>query len=474
MISEEVYQIGFVLLLSQNSLIHSANTRLDKVVKDLFPGYYYPNFETLWQEATIVFDTNVLVNLYRYPIAARNDLLTVMERLSNRIWLPYHVGLEFQRQRVNVIYEQIARYQDVSDIIDVNIKKLHNDLNKLQLQKRHSTISVVPLLEGIEKQKTDYLTSLDSLRSQQTLSVESDPIRDSLDKLFRGRIGPAPSSQEILDKIYEEGEKRFSNSIPPGYLDNDKESASKEATYSYGNLQYRKKFGDLIIWMQLIEYARAQKIKSLIFVTDEEYDDWWHIVESKGRKTIGPRPELVHELSIAAGITDFHMYNSERFLSRALAFLKIPNKEQSIEQVIDVKRVSSSKVFKSHSLRLDIAVQEWIKKTFGDYPMDSDYPFPDYILWQDEDTAIGIEVIRRDGVRSTFSAIESKFTSHRDEFSEVGYAQFIFLLIFDNETSAMSFKSTLLRKRPVLPDNFNLIVTFEDESDGVIHLKEPS
>ena len=52
-----------------------------------------------------------------------------------------------------------------------------------------------------------------------------------------------------------------------------------------------KKYGDFIIWKQLIEHAIDTK-KNVIFVTDDEKEDWW---EEFNGKTIGPRPELSKE-----------------------------------------------------------------------------------------------------------------------------------------------------------------------------------
>ena len=78
-------------------------------MRDLFREYYRPadeEFSRLWQEATFVFDTNVLLHLYRYTPSTRNDLLKVIEALQQRIWIPHQVGLEFSRKRIDVIVEQ--------------------------------------------------------------------------------------------------------------------------------------------------------------------------------------------------------------------------------------------------------------------------------------------------------------------------------------------------------------------------------
>ncbi len=64
------------------------------------------DFKSLWKTAVFVFDANVLLNLYRYQSPTRDDLLKVLEKLGDRIWIPYHVGLEFERNRLIVIADQ--------------------------------------------------------------------------------------------------------------------------------------------------------------------------------------------------------------------------------------------------------------------------------------------------------------------------------------------------------------------------------
>lgn len=57
----------------------------------------------VWQDCVIVFDTNVLLNLYRYNEDARDELIGMMKSFQDRLWMPYQVGLEFLLNRENVI-----------------------------------------------------------------------------------------------------------------------------------------------------------------------------------------------------------------------------------------------------------------------------------------------------------------------------------------------------------------------------------
>ena len=116
-------------------------------MKDLFPAYYAATAEDLdWDADDIVvaFDANVLLNLYRYPAEASNDVLAVMQALGSKSWLPHQAALEYQRHRLPIIAEQKKRFGQVRQVVDKAIsslsKELSKEFGKLQLEKRHSTI----------------------------------------------------------------------------------------------------------------------------------------------------------------------------------------------------------------------------------------------------------------------------------------------------------------------------------------------
>lgn len=48
--------------------------------------------QELWQKAVFVFDTNVLLNLYRYSAKTRDSLLAAFESFKDRVWIPYQVA----------------------------------------------------------------------------------------------------------------------------------------------------------------------------------------------------------------------------------------------------------------------------------------------------------------------------------------------------------------------------------------------
>ena len=57
-------------------------------MKDLFPQYtnfLNVDYGIVWKHALFVFDTNVLLNLYRYQSKTRDELLNVLEQRRSRL-----------------------------------------------------------------------------------------------------------------------------------------------------------------------------------------------------------------------------------------------------------------------------------------------------------------------------------------------------------------------------------------------------
>lgn len=166
-------------------------------MKGLFPEFdasSEKDFGGIWNRAIFVFDTNVLLNLYRYQSSTRDQLLEVLEKLSDRIWIPHHVALEFQRNRVKVIADQSNRFHDVRRTVTSSAEGLRNELGKLQLSQRHSLIDADPLISGFEELAKNFLNDLDEVQKRQQSLTDPDPLKEKIENLFDGRVGDAPRS----------------------------------------------------------------------------------------------------------------------------------------------------------------------------------------------------------------------------------------------------------------------------------------
>ncbi len=232
-----------------------------------------------------------------------------------------------------MIADQKKKFQEVKKIVEKGTSDIENSLGQLQLKKRHSTIDATEFLAKLRTVGNDFL---DMLKSQEDLHPgfsDSDKIRDRLDALFGGRIGKPPGDQAFLDRLADEGAKRYEAKIPPGYRDLTK----KGEIFTHQGLLYRREYGDLILWKQLIQYCKDSEIRQVIFVTDDDKEDWWWSLEASGTKRIGPRPELREELARETNIERFFMLGSERFAQNIAKALNLQLAASTIQQVRDVK-----------------------------------------------------------------------------------------------------------------------------------------
>ncbi len=262
-----------------------------------------------------------------------------MEGLKDKVWLPYQAALEYQRNRLSVIAEQKRRFREVRTAVEKGVGSLEADLGKLQLVKRHSTIDATKLLFDLHAAQEKFLKRLSEQEDDQRDVTDEDPIRERLNAVFSNRVGEAPSEKSIRE-IETEGKVRYESKMPPGYRDQAKEGE----TFTHQGFLYRREFGDLILWKQVMTHARERNIKQLIFVTDDDKEDWWCITDSEGLKRIGPRPELTEELRRQSGVERFFMLSSERFAPLFAGLLKVSLQAKTIEQVQDVKSTLSESV----------------------------------------------------------------------------------------------------------------------------------
>lgn len=318
---------------------------MEFVMKKEFIGFYMPQEEELrnaWSsdKTLFIFDTNILIKLYSYQPSTVQDFFYILEKLGNRIWLPHQVGLEFQNRRLEIKSLEKKKFKDLNNNIE-DILKIEKEIEKKFSKGRFPELDTATekLFQGIEKLLEDYKKVVNKCNKCQPSIRAHDKIRERIDKYFEGKVGKAYSPGK-LEEIYVEGEERYKNNIPPGFKDKDKEGND----YYYRGARYQRKFGDLIIWKQIIDKSLSDKIENIIFITDDEKEDWWFFVKENGEKAIGPLANLTHEIIDKGEASLFYMYNTTSFFEAAKSLLSFTElQESSIEETKQVQQVYKEK-----------------------------------------------------------------------------------------------------------------------------------
>lgn len=310
-----------------NKLMTTQNNQ--KNLSELFPEYRLLSeneYEEISKNSLIVFDTNVLLDLYRLPEEDAVDILTKMEKLKSRIWIPLQVAEEYSRNRRGVIEDQKKGYTEfIASLEDWyghkgNSKKENTGKYKVEntlanRRYRHAArLDAEEFIKSLDKSFRKAIKKVEVLRETHPHREEDDQIFIKLNTLFEGRIG-CGLSDELLNGengVYGNGTNggaaRYSLNIPPGFKDakkTDEEDPTK-----------KRKFGDLIIWYEIIEQAKKEN-KSIVFITSEDKIDWWW---SEGGSKFGPHYLLRKEFSEMTGGLTFYAYRTDNFLSKAENF----------------------------------------------------------------------------------------------------------------------------------------------------------
>lgn len=213
--------------------------------------------EDLWNNADIIFDTSAICELYNMTDKAKKTVCKILDTLSERIWIPAHVMYEYLKNRDKVIMNPIQeKYKNPKLPVD-DIKR---ELDKIV--KTNDDDNFHPYIEEISldkiKEQAEIIKSAlkaikDEIKAQyekRKEEIENIKSNDILKECIENKnIGKPFSFQEILE-IIKEGEVRYRNMLPPGYMD-DNEVYKKKKGF--------QKYGDLIIWKEISRYSSAQK-----------------------------------------------------------------------------------------------------------------------------------------------------------------------------------------------------------------------
>jgi PIN like domain len=325
-------------------------------MKSKFIGYYRPTeeeFAQLWKECFFVFDASALHNLYRYSDETSNQLMKVLEVLHDRIWLPYQVAHEFHRNRLTVLAQSEQEYESLETQLKIPLQALRSF--------RHPFIGP-DQLSSLESTITSVCAELQRRKAAISTRLTSDPIRDKLFGLLQDKVGD-PMLPDRRDQIYKEGAIRFANKMPPGFRANKKKDkkanlivetenpspapaekhtdkieakvtlAEKTDDVSSVASGEQRRYGDLILWFQIIDEVKKRG-KDVIFVTDDRKEDWWELY---GYQPLGPRPELIQEMFDKTG-KRFHMYKPDRFIDQANNFLSLKINQKAIEEAKEAEK----------------------------------------------------------------------------------------------------------------------------------------
>ncbi|QPG28582.1 hypothetical protein IV493_07140 [Pantoea sp. SM3640] len=337
-------------------------------MRNSFNGFYGTPEQTIGnvfksQDTIFIFDTNILLTLYRCEEETRDQFFAIWKKVKEQCWFPHHVCLEYQRNRLTVVKGSRDSLSAIYKKINSTITDLKKDIYGDTYNK---TISRYTNLSG---ELESFFADVDRLVAsfgEESIDVRNkkidffsshDIIRDQIDELTDGRIGPGPENQAAINAINALGKSRYKYNIGPGFEDaKDK----KTDFYSYDNIFYDGEYGDYYVWNQILEYVEKESIKNVVYVTNDAKSDFFFKIDGKVR---GPNESLITEMK-SKGASEFILQNINTFLHHANTHLNAKIDDATISELTNASPLSNKA--KSLIKKLTMQNSENISKIFFD------------------------------------------------------------------------------------------------------------
>lgn len=293
--------------------------------------------EIISEDFILILDTNTLLKPYLYSTNTQRIILELFQQNFFNIWLPAQVKTEYLKNEKSVKENGYKKYHNLIN----KIKSAYKDANKtarnqLKEHQRYDFPMVSQLRDNLDKL---YLDVIDKIEEYER-SIKSEIIKNKEEmnkgdfekfayELFdEGKVGAEFTTTQLIE-IYKEGEVRFNYKIPPGFKDVNKDKRDESK---------RDKFGDLILWKQILHKAKKDD-KNIIFVIDDTKNDWWD------KESDEPRKELLSEMNEYAilknsffmlGLQDFiNLFSEIDQIDATEAILEIEANDIIITSIMD-------------------------------------------------------------------------------------------------------------------------------------------
>jgi hypothetical protein len=246
---------------------------------------WYPNIVEVIEEATIVFDTSALLNVYRYSLVNSKRILNHIQNYEDKLWIPAQVKKEFNKNQENV--RSVNLYKNFDKKLSKHVESKKDELLvQLSEYEKKRFSGFTELKSKLEAKFSEMDTIVKHYKTE--ISEETGVYKDfieEVDSFFSSLINSEKVGEELnfieLLKILKEGELRYRYKLPPGFEDATKDGIDK--------------FGDLIFWKQILYKSSNIDNKYIILVTSDVKPDWFQ--KNKKNEVVSPREELLSEFT---------------------------------------------------------------------------------------------------------------------------------------------------------------------------------
>ena len=230
----------------------------------------------------VICDTNVYLHIYRFSPEFSDFALRCMQAIQSDIIMPSTVRYEFLKHYRGYFSKMEKRVQNVGDDTKKQISNAARKVLNLCDNLQSLQYPDIEELRANLSQKFDELMAIPEAFFEDRTILDlianpwkgQDPVYDLVELIINDSRVMTSVTQEEIYQICEEGERRYKTDpqTPPGF----KDAKNKDGV---------RKYSDLIMWKEILRYAREKSV-NVIFVTDDVKSDWW--IDDNGQREFHP------------------------------------------------------------------------------------------------------------------------------------------------------------------------------------------
>lgn len=260
------------------------------------------------EECQIFIDTNIFGLFFRIYSSARKEFfdwiipLIEKKRVNTPLWAVNEYSNRFIRNQIDDYFSPLKKvnttqkeFKEISSFLKMNI-----DTKSLTGTTYSTVEEYLTDLKDIEDKLKKIAVTAKSKDETYKNSVHSE-----IQNVFEKTIIQS-NLTSILNDISNSGQVRYNHKLPPGFEDDKKEL----------NL-----FGDLIIWLEILEFCKISNTKKAILITNDNKKDWVYAPSkiSENSKLLPNNhpqfkivdPRLTFEFKQNTSSEEFHIINFE-------------------------------------------------------------------------------------------------------------------------------------------------------------------
>ncbi len=340
-------------------------------------------------ECQIYIDTNIFGLFFRIYSSARKEFfdwivpLIEKKRVNTPLWASNEYSNRFIRNQIDDYFSPLKKvnttqkeFKEISSFLKMNID---------------SKSLVGTTYKTVEEYQNDLKEIEEKLKKVAVTAKSKDEtyknsVHTEIQTVFEKTIIQSDLNS-ILNYISVYGQVRYNHKLPPGFEDEKKEL----------NL-----FGDLIIWMEILEHCKATNSKKAILITNDNKKDWVYapskiLDNSKLIPNNIPQfkivdPRLTYEFKNITTSEEFHIINFESLtqilinkskggfieLAKALQIATLQEMEVAEETETNKEEVILEQEITKEKIEITKSVAKTENEIYSNYALaDRDFPTDD-------------------------------------------------------------------------------------------------